>query len=305
MSCICLGVQFTVPGTSLKGPQWYKPELSAECVCPSGALPFSWASVHWHQWESLGFLCSVFLQKQVLKTAYHKLKLLPPLWFSHLMWCPQLPEEMPLFTHSNRWSHIPAASCCAWVFFLVVCSSCRPEGLKIPSCQGAEQGRPRLLQESSALARSAAFSLQRSACVSVCQGSLVQTSAAATASAPVRSRFLPALLAASRGAQWLEAPMRPLRVENRAAPAFSVVPVGHLCLRRTRFHPRLLGITVPQPCIRVCYLHFCLVNNLQCLLGGILLISKANEAVAAWQTGAIIYTSSLQEKKGYKRKKES
>lgn len=165
MSCICLGVQFTVPGTSLKGPQWYKPELSAECVCPSGALPFSWASVHWHQWESLGFLCSVFMQKQVLKTAYHKLKLLPPLWFSHLMWCPQLPKEMPLFTHSNRWSHIPAASCCAWVFFLVVCSSCRPKGLKIPSCQGAEQGRPRLLQESSALARSAAFSLQRSACV--------------------------------------------------------------------------------------------------------------------------------------------
>lgn len=33
------------------------------------------------------------------------------------------------------------------------------------------------------------------------------------------------------------------------------------------------------------------------------MISRANEAVAAWQTGAIIYTSSLQEKKDYKRKK--
>lgn len=38
--------------------------------------------------------------------------------------------------------------------------------------------------------------------------------------------------------------MRPLRIENKAAPAFSVVPMGPLCPGRTRFHPSLSEISL-------------------------------------------------------------
>lgn len=156
---------------------------------------------------------------------------------------------MSLFTCSNCWSDIPAASCCAWVCVLVVCSSCSWKGHKIPSCQGAGQGGPCLLLESSALVRFAA-SLCRGVLVFLCVGGLLSrlllllhSPGASSAAAPVRSRFLPALLAASRGTQCLEAPVRPLRVGNKAAPAFSVVPMGSLS-PRTRFCSRLFKITL-------------------------------------------------------------
>lgn len=38
--------------------------------------------------------------------------------------------------------------------------------------------------------------------------------------------------------------MRPLRIDNKDAPTFSVVPTGPLCPGRTRFHPSLSEISL-------------------------------------------------------------
>lgn len=177
---------------------------------------------------------------------------------------------MPLFTCSNSWSDIPAASCCAWVCVLVVCSSCSWKGHKIPSCQGAGQGGPRLLLESSALVRFAA---------SLCRGVLVFLSVrgllsrlllllhspgASSAAAPVRSRFLPALLAASRGTQCLAT-----EGWQQGCTCLFCSPYGFPVSKDQILFKTIQNYsTVSQPCI--CYLHFCLVNNLQYLLWGIL-----------------------------------
>lgn len=129
----------------------------------------------------------------------------------------------------------------------------------------------------------ATISLQRSACISVCQGTLVQSSGPLMHPGSLLVTqlqlskkivwwgfFFPALLAASRDAYCLEAPVRPLLEQGweQGWTCHFCCAHGSSVTKKDQISSRTIGnnYIVSQPCILSVSCFFCLVNNLKYLL---------------------------------------